>query len=369
MSQIAYWGLSLFALLQFFVGLSMSSFLGWIFRFAIGILVWGACWFVIATVHNLVASETWPLNNYTWEQSKEIWDGLSTFIAVIWLGSSPSFLENITAALEQASTAIFWLKPDIGDLGHLNIVLFVTLCFSPQDSQTETNSQTNTGELKPLIQPQQPMSQHHALSDGLAQTIPKGAVDYRSLVDSYSVRGLAVSIVHEYPQHGTGQLLRAAALFEYVKNNVTYVPDPIRMENQQVIAEDLIASPGETLRIRGGDCDDHAVLMASLLSAVGIPNRMHKVKSKDENWHLLTEFAVDISIHDDIVATLDNFYESIGRNTGSRAYWFFKDGPLVWLLADTTRSYIPDYLELIQSGFMVKNPDNSINWYHLDSTY
>jgi hypothetical protein len=109
--------------------------------------------------------------------------------------------------------------------------------------------------------------------------------------------------------------------------------------------------------------------MASLLSAVGIANRMHKVKSKDESWHLLTEFAVDVSIHDDIVATLDNFYDSIGRSTGTRAYWFFKEGPLVWLLADTTRSYVPDYLELVQSGFMVKNSDNSINWHHLDSTY
>lgn len=369
MSQIAYWSLALFALLQFFVGLSMSSIWGWILRFSIGIFGWSACWFVIATVHNLVADEIWSHSNYTWEQGKEIWDGLSVFIAVIWLGSSPSLFADITAAFEQASTAIIWLKPDLGDLGHLNMLLFVTLCFSTQDSPAQTNGQANTGELKPLIQPKQPQSQHHSLSQGPEQIIPNGPIDYRSLVDSYSVRALAVSLVSEYPQHGTGQLLRAAALFEYVKNNVTYVPDPIRMENQQVIAEDLIASPTETLRIRGGDCDDHAVLMASLLSAVGIPNRMHKVKSKDESWHLLTEFAVDISIHDDIVATLDNFYESIGRNTGARAYWFFKDGPLVWLLADTTRSYVPDYLELIQSGFMFKNSDNSINWYHLDSTY
>jgi hypothetical protein len=96
---------------------------------------------------------------------------------------------------------------------------------------------------------------------------------------------------------------------------------------------------------------------------------MHKVKSKDESWHLLTEFAVDVSIHDDIVATLDNFYDSIDRHTGTRAYWFFKDGSSVWLLADTTRSYVPDYPELVQSGFMIKDRDNSINWHHLDSTY
>ena len=367
MSQIAYWGLAILALLQFFVCLSMSGIWGWIFRFPIAVVGWSACWFVIAKLHNLVADDIWQHSNYTWEQGKENWDGLSTFVAVLWQAASHSFFENITTALHQANIAIAWLKPDLGDLGHLNIVLFATLFLSAQDSPSQTSNKAYAGELNPQFQPQQPQSQSQPLTQ--THTIPNGSVDYRSLVDPYSVRALAVSLVSEYPQHGTGQLLRAAALFEYVKNNVTYVPDPIRMENQQLIAEDLIASPTETLRIRGGDCDDHAVLMASLLSAVGIANRMHKVKSKDESWHLLTEFAVDVSIHDDIVATLDNFYDSIGRSTGTRAYWFFKEGPLVWLLADTTRSYVPDYLELVQSGFMVKNSDNSINWHHLDSTY
>ena len=367
MSQIAYWGLAILALLQFFVCLSMSGIWGWIFRFPIAVVGWSACWFVIAKLHNLVADDIWQHSNYTWEQGKEIWDGLSTCVAVLWQAASHSFFENITTALHQANIAIAWLKPDLGDLGHLNIVLFATLFLSAQDSPSQTSNKAYAGELNPQFQPQQPQSQSQPLTQ--THTIPNGSVDYRSLVDPYSVRALAVSLVSEYPQHGTGQLLRAAALFEYVKNNVTYVPDPIRMENQQLIAEDLIASPTETLRIRGGDCDDHAVLMASLLSAVGIANRMHKVKSKDESWHLLTEFAVDVSIHDDIVATLDNFYDSIGRSTGTRAYWFFKEGPLVWLLADTTRSYVPDYLELVQSGFMVKNSDNSINWHHLDSTY
>jgi hypothetical protein len=367
MSQIAYWSLALLALLQFFVCLPMSGIWGWIFRFPIAVVGWSACWFVIAKLHNLVADDIWQHSNYTWEQGKEIWDGLSTFVAVLWQAASHSFFENITTALHQANIAIAWLKPDLGDLGHLNIVLFATLFLSAQDSPSQTSNKADASELKSQFEPQQPQSQSQPHTQ--AQTIPNGPVDYRSLVDPDSVRALSVSLVSEYPQHGTGQLLRAAALFEYVKNNVTYVPDPIRMENQQLIAEDLIASPTETLRIRGGDCDDHAVLMASLLSAVGIANRMHKVKSKDDSWHLLTEFAVDVSIHDDIVATLDNFYDSIGRSTGTRAYWFFKEGPLVWLLADTTRSYVPDYLELVQSGFMVKNPDNSINCHHLDSTY
>ena len=96
MSQIAYWGLVLLALLQFLVCLPMSGIWGLIFRFPIAVLGWSACWFVIAKLHNLVADEIWQHRNYTWEQGKEIWDGLSTFVAVLWQGPSSSFFENMT---------------------------------------------------------------------------------------------------------------------------------------------------------------------------------------------------------------------------------------------------------------------------------
>ena len=218
MSQIAYWGLALFSLLHFFVCLSMRGIGGWIVRFPIAVVGWSVCWFVIAKLHNLVADEIWPHSNYTWEQGKEIFDGLSTFVAVLWQSASPSFFENITTALHQAHMAIAWLKPDLGDLGHLNIVLFATLCLSTEHSATQTSNQADAGELKPQFQPQQSESQNQPHTQ--SQTIPNGPVDYRSLVDPYSVRALAVSLVSEYPQHGTGQLLRAAALFEYVKNTV-----------------------------------------------------------------------------------------------------------------------------------------------------
>ena len=154
-------------------------------------------------------------------------------------------------------------------------------------------------------------------------------------------------------------------MFEYVKANVSYVPDPIRMVNQVVVQDDLVAPPTETLRIRGGDCDDQAVLMASLLSAVGIENRMHLIESKTGGFHLLTEFAVDLALDQEISGTLDQFYSSIDRNTGPRTYWRFTEKDKIWLLADTTRNYIPDYDELVRSGFLVLNADNKINWYRL----
>ena len=368
MSQVAYWGLALFAVLQFFTSLSMLSFWTWIIRISLAIVLWSAGWFVIAKLHNMVSSETWLSGNYAWTQGGEILSGLTKFIAVLWHDSSATYFEKITTAFQQAHQAVTWHSPDLGGLGHLNIVLFLTIYLSLEGSSPQ--AQTQPAAVAQTHEPRQShAAQPPATTELQHQTLPIGPVNYRDHVDPYSVRSLAVSLVSGFPEHGTGPLLRAATLFEYVKNNVTYVPDPIRMESLQMVQGDLIASPAETLRIRGGDCDDQAILMASLLSAVGIANRMHLVKSQDGGWHLLTEFAVDASIYDDIVPALDGFYASIDRQTGPRGYWFFKEDPWVWLLADTTRNYVPDYAELIQSGFMVKKPDNSIQWHHLDSTY
>ena len=76
-------------------------------------------------------------------------------------------------------------------------------------------------------------------------------------------------------------MLRAAALFEYVKKNVTYVPDPSHMSEGEMVDGDYVAPPVETLDARGGDCDDQAVLIASLFSAVGIENRMRLISNTD----------------------------------------------------------------------------------------
>jgi len=368
MNQVAYWVVAAFAVLQLFTGLSMKGFWAWVLRFVLAVVLWSAAWFVIAKLHNLLWSETWLAGNFAWTQGVEILSGLTQWVSVLWHDSSGSFIEKITTAFQQAHQAIIWHSPDLGDLGHLNMVLFIAICLSTDDASPQAQTQP-AAKAQTHAPKQSHPSEQTAGSEWQHQTIPSGPVNYRDHVDPYSVRSLAVSLVSGFPEHGTGPLLRAATLFEYVKNNVTYVPDPIRMESQKMVQGDLITAPAETLRIRGGDCDDQAILMASLLSAVGIANRMHLVKSQDGGWHLLTEFAVDARIQDEIVPTLDRFYASIDRETGSRGYWFFNEDPWVWLLADTTRNYVPDYAELIQSGFMVKNPDNSIHWHHLDSTY
>jgi len=57
-------------------------------------------------------------------------------------------------------------------------------------------------------------------------------------------------------------ICHAKALYYFVRDNIKYVSDPY--------AKEYIASPVETLKTGGGDCDDGAILLANLLESVGI---------------------------------------------------------------------------------------------------
>lgn len=81
------------------------------------------------------------------------------------------------------------------------------------------------------------------------------------------VRQLAVDITGESQD-------KVGAIFDFVKANVAYVPDPIGPSGQEI---ELFISPVRMvtdynvgIRI-AGDCDDHAILFTALCRAVGIP--------------------------------------------------------------------------------------------------
>lgn len=61
------------------------------------------------------------------------------------------------------------------------------------------------------------------------------------------------------------------ALFEFVRDSVRYTRD--------VRCVETLAEPTQTLRQMQGDCDDKAVLLASLLESIGHPTRFVAVGS------------------------------------------------------------------------------------------
>jgi hypothetical protein len=63
---------------------------------------------------------------------------------------------------------------------------------------------------------------------------------------------------------GGNKVCYAKALYYFVKENIEYVNDPPR---------EYVKSSRETLLNGAGDCDDHSVLLANLLQAIGIKTR------------------------------------------------------------------------------------------------
>jgi len=77
------------------------------------------------------------------------------------------------------------------------------------------------------------------------------------------------SILRTYKEQLSGKETRLQAfeqakiLFDEFARRLSYVNDPR-------VSKDWVQYPGETLRLRGGDCDDMSVCFASILASVGI---------------------------------------------------------------------------------------------------
>lgn len=91
----------------------------------------------------------------------------------------------------------------------------------------------------------------------------------REYKKSLPVRELALSLVRQVPGHKNwvGQI---KALHRYVQNRIQYVRD--------IRGVETIATPLVTIQTGQGDCDDQAVLLASLLESIGHPTRFVAIK-------------------------------------------------------------------------------------------
>lgn len=91
----------------------------------------------------------------------------------------------------------------------------------------------------------------------------------------------------------TDQACKAAALYSFVKSRLDYVPDPEDIEAVGLASYHLanVAAFGRS----EGDCDDGAVLLATLGAAAGFPVRYAVASFRDdlELHHVWTEFRVN----------------------------------------------------------------------------
>ena len=86
----------------------------------------------------------------------------------------------------------------------------------------------------------------------------------RHFKKNIQIRSLAQNIISDVQGHKnwTSQI---KAVHAYVRDNVMYVRD--------IRGVETLATPIKTLETMQGDCDDQAVLLASLLESIGHPTR------------------------------------------------------------------------------------------------
>jgi hypothetical protein len=95
---------------------------------------------------------------------------------------------------------------------------------------------------------------------------------FSSKFDAMSVRNFAVKSVVKYPLPNA-PASKIFGIYNEVINRIKYVSDPKKNE--------YVATPTETLEIRGGDCDDFSILLASMYEAVGLDASIVKVYNPD----------------------------------------------------------------------------------------
>lgn len=122
-------------------------------------------------------------------------------------------------------------------------------------------------------------------------------------------------------QPGTYSILQVAEAYEWVHRNIEYTLDG---------SGDHWQSAEETLRLGTGDCEDHAILMASIIGAMGGSARVNII----EEHAFPTVFVGTTAAHmSQVRDALASYY---GLDPASFKVSYLKDDLGYWLVVDTT---------------------------------
>ncbi|RWX00363.1 transglutaminase-like domain-containing protein [Flavobacterium cerinum] len=153
------------------------------------------------------------------------------------------------------------------------------------------------------------------------------AVDY----DNPLVRNFALMATTKYFRdikgyHKQRLMIQCFAVFKEIKNRWNYVNDPKGRE--------YIASASESLQHFSGDCDDHAILMAAAIRAVGgTPRIIHT------GGHLYPEMLVGTKADLETANYLIKEVLFIQESRGKEVHYHIDERGQVWLNLDYTATY------------------------------
>lgn len=108
----------------------------------------------------------------------------------------------------------------------------------------------------------------------------RAAMDHTNpLVRSFAVRSATTWFTEEAEEDGDHTLVQAFSIFKVINSAWIYVSDPADAE--------YFAKASESVPLMAGDCDDHAVLMAASIKAIG-----GKVRLVRTTGHIYPEMCV-----------------------------------------------------------------------------
>ncbi|MDY6930626.1 MAG: transglutaminase family protein [Halobacteriota archaeon] len=134
------------------------------------------------------------------------------------------------------------------------------------------------------------------------------------LVNSSDPQVIEISdnIAERYP--GEYNVYQICALFDYVSETIEYVSDPVD--------EEIWQTPDETLELCAGDCEDYAILMASLISASGGNARLYLT---DDHAFAAVYVGEDVKGVDDAIRRYYNTQATIYFMTDEYGSWLILD--------------------------------------------
>jgi len=115
-----------------------------------------------------------------------------------------------------------------------------------------------------------------------------------------------------------------------VANNIAYVKDPHGLE--------YIAEPRETLKVKAGDCDDYAVLLASLYRSVGLRSAVGLIDTDGDDKVEHATALVYTELPEDEIMEKFNAVSQV-LDIEFTAYSYFKDGNGIWIIVDPAMTY------------------------------
>lgn len=118
----------------------------------------------------------------------------------------------------------------------------------------------------PIIQPGQLHGTLTHISPGrrgIMQTLQVMRLYVNEGRRNLTVREAAANAVWMVP--AKDGLSEVRAIFEFVRDTIRYMSDPVDVES--------VAAPDKTLLLKYGDCDDQVVLLCALFESVGYPTR------------------------------------------------------------------------------------------------